>query len=66
MGLLIAIPSLIAWSYYTKKVETLTVEMETICDEFMRRAYRKSEGSAEAAAPPPKPPAAKSPPAKAN
>ena len=40
MGLLIAIPSLVAWSYYSKKVETLTVEMETICDEFMRRAYR--------------------------
>ena len=45
MGLLIAIPSLIAWSYYTKKVETLTVEMETICDEFMRRAYRKGDGA---------------------
>ncbi|MBI5387798.1 MAG: MotA/TolQ/ExbB proton channel family protein [Verrucomicrobia bacterium] len=45
MGLLIAIPSLVAWSYYTKKVETLTVEMETICDEFLRRAYRKSDGA---------------------
>ena len=45
LGLLIAIPSLIAWSYYTKKVETLTVEMETICDEFMRRAYRKGDGN---------------------
>lgn len=44
LGLLIAIPSLIAWSYYSKKVETLTVEMETICDEFVRRAYRKPEG----------------------
>lgn len=40
MGLLIAIPSLIAWSYYTKKVESLAVEMETICDEFLRRHYR--------------------------
>ena len=39
MGLLIAIPSLIAWSYYNKKVETLTVEMETLCDEFLRRYY---------------------------
>lgn len=45
MGLLIAIPSLIAWSYYTKKVETLTVEMETICDEFLRRAYRTGEAA---------------------
>jgi biopolymer transport protein ExbB len=59
MGLLIAIPSLIAWSYYTKKVETLTVEMETICDEFMRRAYRKSDGRGEAATPPAKPPPSK-------
>jgi biopolymer transport protein ExbB len=40
MGLLTAIPSLIAWSYYNKKVETLAVEMETICDEFLRRQYR--------------------------
>ena len=41
MGLLIAIPSLICWSYYTKKVETLAVEMETLCSEFLRRAYRE-------------------------
>src|SRR5947207_2989626 len=40
MGLLIAIPSLIFWSYYSKKVETLAVEMETLCDEFLRRQYR--------------------------
>ncbi len=40
LGLLTAIPSLIAWSYYNKKVETLAVEMETICDEFLRRQYR--------------------------
>lgn len=40
MGLLIAIPCLIFWSYYTKKVETMVVEMETLCDEFIRRQYR--------------------------
>ncbi len=39
-GLLIAIPSLIAWSYYNKKVEMLAVEMETVCSEFLRRQYR--------------------------
>ena len=39
-GLLIAIPALIFWSYYTKKVESIAVEMETICDEFVRRQYR--------------------------
>ncbi len=39
MGLLIAIPTLVAWSYYSKKVENLTVEMETLCDEFLRKHY---------------------------
>ena len=43
MGLLIAIPALISWSYYSKKVEMLAVEMETLCDEFLRRQYRKEE-----------------------
>jgi biopolymer transport protein ExbB len=38
-GLLIAIPSLVAWSYFNKKVQTLAVEMETLCDEFLRRFY---------------------------
>ena len=41
MGLLIAIPSLIFWSYYTKKVETLAVEMESLCHEFVQRQYRE-------------------------
>src|ERR1035438_9239722 len=41
LGLLIAIPSLIFWSYYTKKVETIAVEMESLCDEFLRRQYRE-------------------------
>src|SRR2546425_2686828 len=40
IGLLIAIPSLIFWSYYNKKVESIAVEMETLCDEFLRRQYR--------------------------
>lgn len=40
MGLLIAIPCLIFWSYYSKKVEAMAVEMETLCDEFLRRQYR--------------------------
>jgi len=40
-GLLIPIPSLVFWRYFTKKVEVLAVEMETLCDEFLRRQYRK-------------------------
>jgi biopolymer transport protein ExbB len=43
IGLLIAIPSLIFWSYYTKKVEMFAVEMETLCDEFIRRQYREGK-----------------------
>jgi biopolymer transport protein ExbB len=39
-GLLIAIPALITWSYFNKKVEVLTIEMERLCDEFIRRQYR--------------------------
>lgn len=45
LGLMTAIPSLVAWSYYNKKIETLTVEMETICDEFIRRQYRLKDPS---------------------
>ena len=45
MGLLIAIPALIAWSYYSRKVETLAVRMEAVCDEFLRKHYR-TEGAA--------------------
>jgi biopolymer transport protein ExbB len=43
IGLLIAIPSLIFWSYYTKKVEMFAVEMETLCDEFLRRQYSEEK-----------------------
>ena len=43
IGLLIAIPSLIFWSYFSKKVEVLAVEMETLCDEFIRRQYRDQQ-----------------------
>jgi len=47
IGLLIAIPSLIAWSYYTKKIEILAVEMETLCDQFIRRQYREQNRNRE-------------------
>src|SRR5476651_2495668 len=43
IGLLIAIPSLIAWSYYSKKVEVLAVEMEALCDDFIRRQYAEKK-----------------------
>jgi len=40
-GLLIAIPALTFWSYYNKRIETLAIEMESLCDEFLRRQYRE-------------------------
>ena len=43
IGLLIAIPSLIAWSYFSKKVEVLAVEMEALCDDFVRRQYAEKK-----------------------
>ena len=39
IGLLICIPALVAWSYFSKKVEVLAVEMEALCDEFIRKQY---------------------------
>jgi biopolymer transport protein ExbB len=39
IGLLIAIPALITWSYFSKKVEVFAVEMEALCEEFIRRQY---------------------------
>ena len=39
IGLLICIPALISWSYFSKKVEVFAVEMEALCDEFIRRQY---------------------------
>jgi biopolymer transport protein ExbB len=62
MGLLIAIPSLIAWSYFSKKVEVFAVEMEAICDDFIRRQYAAADASAPAREPQPAAaPAAKPP-----
>ena len=48
MGLLIAIPAVAAWSYYSKKVENFAVEMESLCDEFLRKHYRTEEAVAVA------------------
>jgi biopolymer transport protein ExbB len=47
IGLLIAIPSLIFWSYYNKKVETLAVEMESLCDDFIRPQYGEVTAAAK-------------------
>lgn len=41
MGLLVAIPSLIAWSYFSRKVETFAIEMEAACSELLEHLYPK-------------------------
>ena len=40
LGLLIAIPAVISWSYYSRKVEAFAVKMESLCDEFLRKHSR--------------------------
>lgn len=43
-GLLVAIPTLVAWSYYTKRVETLAIDLESACSELLERAYPATAG----------------------
>jgi biopolymer transport protein ExbB len=43
LGLMTAIPSLVAWSYYNKKVESLAIEMAALCDSFLRQLYHGEE-----------------------
>jgi biopolymer transport protein ExbB len=40
MGLVVAIPALVAWSYYSKKVENYAIELEALLDKFLRQQYR--------------------------
>jgi biopolymer transport protein ExbB len=39
LGLITAIPSLVAWSYYNKKVESHAVKLASLCDGFLRQLY---------------------------
>jgi biopolymer transport protein ExbB len=39
VGLFIAIPSLIAYSYFSKKVETMAAEMETLVADLLSKCY---------------------------
>ena len=44
LGLSVAIPSLVGWSYFNRKIETMVVEMESQCDTFIRGQYRLHTG----------------------
>ncbi len=50
-GLITAIPSLVAWSYYNKKVESHAVKMASLCDGFLRQLYHLEETGELAEAP---------------
>lgn len=45
LGLLIAIPALIAWSYFNAKIQAMAIEMESLCTEFLRRQYLRRPGN---------------------
>lgn len=45
LGLLVAIPSLVAWSYFSRKVETLAIEMEAACSELVEHLYPRGDRS---------------------
>jgi biopolymer transport protein ExbB len=47
-GLSIAVPSLIAFSYFSKKVEVLSVQMESIVSDLIAKCYYGRSGSEEA------------------
>ncbi len=56
-GLSIAVPTLIAFSYFSKKVEVMSVEMETLVVELISKCYygRSSREVTPAKSPPPAP-----------
>jgi biopolymer transport protein ExbB len=43
VGLAIAIPSLIAYSYFTKKVETMASDMESLVSELLSKCYHQKQ-----------------------
>jgi biopolymer transport protein ExbB len=43
VGLAIAIPSLIAYSYYAKKVETMAAEMESLVADLLAKCYYQKQ-----------------------
>ena len=46
-GLSIAVPSLIAFSYFSKKVEILSVQMESIVSDLIAKCYYGRTGREE-------------------
>lgn len=42
-GLVVAIPSLIAYSIFSRHIEGLTIELETICSDLLGKLYSEAE-----------------------
>ena len=42
-GLVVAIPALIAHSLFTRHIEALTIDLETLCSELLGKLYTQSE-----------------------
>jgi len=53
-GLSIAVPTLIGFTYFSRKVEVMSIEMETLVVELINKLYfgRSSHGFEAAKAPP--------------
>ncbi len=64
VGLAIAIPSLIAYSYFSKKIETMAAEMESLIADLLAKCYyqREKRYGARASSPQSYAPAAAEPP----
>jgi biopolymer transport protein ExbB len=58
VGLAIAIPSLIAYSYFSKKIETMSAEMESVVADLLAKAYHRKRFTARITPPPEPVPAA--------
>src|SRR3954465_13731756 len=55
VGLAIAIPSLIAYSYFSKKIETMAAEMESVVADLLAKAYVRKRSYSARITPPPEP-----------
>jgi biopolymer transport protein ExbB len=42
-GLFVAIPALIAYSLFSRHIESLTIDLETLCSELLGKLYTQSE-----------------------
>ena len=44
-GLIVAIPALIAYALFSRHIEALTIDLETLCSELLGKLYTQAEGS---------------------